>query len=89
MIQQTDIIKPSHGSKHWTYDEEKLLIDVLLSHKNDVPGFGLKIVYTTWLQVTDAINHEFGTSRTVESIKKHYRKLRTKYLVIIHLIYLI
>lgn len=70
------------ASKHWTYPEEKILINLLLEKKNENPEC-FKVAYSVWSNITEAINKEFGSNRSVESIKKHYRKMRTKYFVYI------
>lgn len=69
------------ASKHWTYPEEKILINLLLEKKNENPEC-FKVAYSVWSNITEAINKEFGSNRSVESIKKHYRKMRTKYFVL-------
>lgn len=32
-----------------------------------------------WIQITDDLNKTFSTNRTVEGVKKHFRKLKYKY----------
>lgn len=79
-LDQSDINLERKASRHWTYDEEKALIENILSKKRELGSISAKLTLSAWSQVTDDLNKSYSCSRSVEGIKKHYRKLRTKYL---------
>lgn len=79
-LDQSDIALERKASRHWTYDEEKALIENILAKKRELGSMSAKLTLTAWSQVTDDLNKSFSCARSVEGIKKHYRKLRTKYL---------